>query len=584
MSETKTGYPSIDKPWLQFYKEEELNVPPVECTVYERMYQFNKDHSADVAIKYFGNEIKYSSVFDQIEKCKKAFEKINVKAGDKVVLLTSATPELVYVSMALCRIGAVVDLINPLFEEEQIIARTNETQAQILFVLDQLYPKVAKIRDKLCVKKIIVIPITLSMSGITKFVAGIKQKKDISYSDNVIRWNDFLAMGNGVVSAPDKSYEKDYPFIMVYSSGTTGASKGIVLTNDGVNATISHYSDTDFPYKRQNTFLQMIPIWFSTGIVLSLLMPICLGITVAMEPAFSKENFAKDIKKYKPEMTLAATSLWLYAISCDELKSVNISNMTYPITGGEAVLPETEVVINEFLKLHGCKAPLIKGYGMCELGSTVSTSSPTHSKPGSTGYPISHVSVAAFDIETDEEKKYMERGEIRVMTRAHMKEYFMNPKATEEFFKKDDKGNLWGCTGDIGYVDEDGDIYIFGRANDCFYPTQGEKVYCFDVENIILEIEEIDQCEVVGIQNDDGTHTPVTHLILKDSCLLSEIDLFKKVQDKCKDNLSESSIPKAFKIVDAFPVKNNGKRDMELMKKDLVGLKTIVDDELVEWK
>lgn len=203
---------------------------------------------------------------------------------------------------------------------------------------------------------------------------------------------------------------------MVYSSGTTGASKGIVLTNDGINATISHYMISDFPYKRGNRFLQMIPVWFSTGMVISLLMPLCLGITTVLEPIFSKESFVADMKKYKPNMTLAATSLWLYAMKCKELKNADFSFLTYPITGGEQVLPRVELALNNFLQSHGCNTSLLKGYGMCELGSTVSTDSLICVKPGASGYPISHVTVAAFDPDTNQEMKYNERGELRVQS------------------------------------------------------------------------------------------------------------------------------------------------------------------------
>lgn len=365
--------------------------------------------------------------------------------------------------------------------------------------------------------------------------------------------------------------KKNRPLVMVYSSGTTGASKGIVLTSDGLRAMLIHYTHPNFPYQpyyRVDTMLQMIPVWFSTGIVGSLLMPLAAGVTVILEPVFSKESFAHDIKKYRPKMTLAATSLWIYAMQCKELQNVDLSAMQYPISGGEHTLPRVEQALNLFLKNRGCKSALLKGYGMCELGSTVTMDSPCHTKIGSAGYPIYGVTVSAFDIVTNKEKKYGERGELRVNTPSHMKEYFKNPDATNEYFWTDLNGNVWGCTGDMGYVDEDGFVYILGRCSDSFKSLSEKTIYCFDIENNILENENISQCEVVGIPVDGEHYFPVAQLVLDESSHMSKEEIINKVHSDCQTTLEPDCVPRGYKFVSAFPVKNNGKRDMELIKKD----------------
>ena len=110
-----TGYPSIDKPWLKYYSEETINTPVPECTVYENIYQNNRNDLANIALEYFGNKITYGEMFEKVEVAKKALLANGVKKGDSVIMFTSATPELLYVLLALCRIGAVANMINPLF-------------------------------------------------------------------------------------------------------------------------------------------------------------------------------------------------------------------------------------------------------------------------------------------------------------------------------------------------------------------------------------------------------------------------------------------------------------------------------------
>lgn len=577
-----TGYPSIDKPWLKYYSKETMNAEFPACTVYQNIYEHNKGHLEDIALEYFGTRMTYRKLFEEIEKAVAAFVSYGVEKGDRVILFTSSTPEIVSAVLALSKIGAVANMINPLFEEEQIVARINETEATLMIAMEQLWPKVEKIVDKLCIKKYVIVSVTDAMPPIKKHVARLKSKVNISYSEKIVTWKTFIEQYSKQSKNVLSTYERDLPFVMVYSSGTTGASKGIVLTNDGINATISHYLSPGFPYERGNRFLQIVPVWFSTGMVVTLLMPLCLGITVILEPVFSKESFAADVKKYKPNMTLAATSLWLYIMKCEELKNVDLSFLNYPITGGEQTLPRVELDLNEFLQEHGCKTHMLKGWGMCELGGTVSSDSLTCVKPDATGYPILDVTVAAFDPDTNREMQYNKRGELRVQSPCRMKEYFKNPDATNTYFWKDDNGSIWGCTGDIGYVDEDGFVYVLGRVGDNFIPSSGRSIYCFDVETVILENSNIAQCEVVGLKTGSGFDIPVAHLILKEECTLSKSELIRQVHDSCVKKLSSDAVPSGYKICNTFPVKVTGKRNMELIKADRDGFVTIRQGQLVE--
>lgn len=565
-----TGYPSIDKPWLKYYQCKDA-IRIEGKTVYEVLYERNQDHPAETALEYFGRKITYRELFRRIERVKAAFERAGVKKGDQVAFLASSTPEIVYGILALCRIGAIANMVNPLFESEQIHDRIGETHAEIIVVLDQLYPKLKSAVEQ-CgtltdIRKIIVVPVANSMPWGIRQLATLKMKVGIPYDRTTVSWVEFIngKGSGGLFTSPDAKYERERAFIMVYSSGSTGAAKGIVLTNGGICATISHYLSPNFPYERGDRYLQMIPVWFSTGIVLSVVMPLCLGITVILEPVFSKESFAKDIARYRPNMTLTATSLWLYAMRSRELKNKDLSFLKYPITGGELILERVEASINQFLAEHGCKAPLIKGYGMCELGSTISTDDLKHQKPGAAGFPISEVTVAAFDIETNEEQSYGKPGELRVLSPAHMKGYFNNPRATDEFFWRDEEGRAWGRTGDMGYVDEDGFIHVLGRMSDYFIPKSGIRRYCFDIENVILEDPAVAQCEVVGIL-EDGAEVPVAHLVLEDGAVTDVRGFLKRIHTLCVDRLNTECVPQRYRIWEAFPVKNNGKRDMEKIK------------------
>ena len=568
-----TGYPSIDKPWLKYYSEEAINAPIPQCTVYENIFNRNKEHLDDIALIYYGRKITYRSLFDNVEIVKHAFEKSGVKKGDIVVVLTSSTPETVYTILALCRIGAIANMVNPLFDEQQIIDRINETNASILILLDRLYSKIQNIVNELCVKEIVVIPVIRSMPATTKIGAKFKLgKSGIKYDERIIEWKHFIIRSENSPETNDVVYENGLPFVMVYSSGTTGASKGILLTNNGINATISHYTDTGFKYDRSNIFLHKgIMIFFSTGMIFTLFMPLVLGVTVLIDPSSDMNDFVNDITKYNLQMIMGATSFWKFLIQNPKMKNIDLSTLNYPITGGEQTLSKTENEINTFLKEHGCRTEITKGYGMCELGSTVVATSLEHNKLGSPGYPIKNVIVSIFNTDTNAEMKYHQKGEIRVLSPARMKEYYKNPEATNNFFYMDNKGNMWGCTGDVGYMDEDGFLFVLGRANDSFISASGKTIYCFDIENVILQNENISRCKVVGVKN-NKTYVPIAHIVIDKSCELSEDDLVKQIHKNCLKNLEPDAIPFGYKFRDNLPIKPSGKMDVEALKNDVEGI------------
>ncbi len=521
----------------------------------------------NTALQYFGRKIKYRELFREVDRVAVSLTKHNVVSGDNVVVFMTSCPELIYLLLALNKIGAVANLINPLFSTEQIKGRINDTDAKVMIVLDRLFEKVENTINEICVEEIVVVPITRSMPLAIRTLAGIKKKKKVSGS-GIVSWDKFLSNADMV---PETVNDEDAAAIMVYSSGTTGASKGIVLSNKGINATIAHYEYTGFKYERAWTFLQIIPTWFSTGAVFCLFMPLSLGLCVILEPVYSKENFEKGIKRYKPNMIMGATSLWLYLIDKIKDKKTDLSFVKYPITGGEKILADTEAEINEVLKRCGCKSHMTTGYGMCELGSTVSATSVEHYKYGSSGYPIKGVTVATFDVNTNKELKCGERGEVRVLTPARMKEYYKRPDATSDFFYKDENGREWGCTGDVGYIDNDGFLFVDGRATDRYQRTNGEIIYFFDIEAVILKDEAVKQCKVVDTKV-EGENVLVGHIVLSENAEAEEIVL-KRIDSNLRTNLPDYMVPEHYKIRQSMPVHSNGKRDVDALKKDTENLK-----------
>lgn len=389
------------------------------------------------------------------------------------------------------------------------------------------------------------------------------------------QWNTWIDEGCGNTETTTEAYRENTPVVMVYSSGTTGASKGIQLTNDSINATVTQY-EYGFPeVKRGCSFLHIIPIWFSSGVSISLLMPLCLGVICVLEPSFDFVSFTRDIKKYRPSYAFATTSFWLYTLNHIGRKH-DLSHFRCPMTGGEPLLAAAEKSINDILALHGFVGQLQKGWGLCELGATaVASSGPlsnagARNRIGSAGLPLPQITVGVFDMDSNLELPFGQHGELRVVTPCRMLGYYQNPTATDEFFREGADGKLWACTGDIGYMDSDGFVYILGRANDSFSTSSGAKAYLFDIENVILHDSAVDICEVVDMPF-SGTMVAVAHIVLHAECRNDVKGTIQRIDRLCRDNLPLEAVPVLYKTRDSFAIKRFGKRDIEALKAERFG-------------
>lgn len=553
-----TGYPSIDKPWLKYYSEEAINAPLPECTVWENIYKRNKDHLTDTALLYFGKKISYGKLFSEIDKTAKALAYLGVKNGDNVAICMPAVPEAIYTILALNKLGANAGMLNPTFNETQLTDRVNEMEASVLVVVNELYATMQNVIPKTSIKHIVTCPAANSLGA---FVRLAKKVKPIS---GTLRWNVFIRQGRGT-SYQTALYEKQKPAIMVFSSGTTGASKGIQLTNDGINATGCGYEYGGFGFQRQDIFFAQIPIWFSTGISVTVLVPLIHGVTVILEPIYDFELFYQHILKYRPNFLVTATGLLDYLLN-KQPRSEAYQQFKYLVAGGEYVAPSAEQKYNQWLSDNHNPHGLHKGYGMCECGGTVTSTNESSNILGSAGIPLPHVTVAAFDLITGEEKRYGERGEIRVLTPCRMLGYYKKPVETAKYFHSDAHGNVWACTGDMGYVAEDGNVYVSGRINDSYVNSSGRTVYLFDIERAVLDIPQVRQCKAIAHEI-NGVMTHICHTALIGGA--NQEETLRMIKKHCAEKLDSTHQPELFRFYDdALPVAPSGKLDIRKMQEN----------------
>ncbi len=571
-NEKRSGYPTIDKPWYVNYNKNELEKEIQKRTVFQEVYDNNIKFQNDLALEFFGSKINYSTFFKNIEMTAKAFKEYGIKKGDFVTICAAGIPETVYSFYALSKIGAVANMIAPHFEKKDLIARISDCESDTLIIMDEFYPELKEAIKGSRIKNIIILP-TLN-SSMLRFIT--KTYKIDSFS-NELYWNQFIKDGRKQKETETISYEKDLPLTMVYSSGTTGASKGILLSNDSFQNSIQSYPASGVDISRGQKFYQIIPPWYSTGLSTSIHLPLSYGTSVFMDPRFERDIFVKNIIKAKPNYCVAPTSMYEGFLDEKLVGNKNLSFFNYPFEGGEPLSNEVASKIEKVFKEHGSNAQLRVAYGQCECGAAITTQTQkAENTRGSVGIPLPGVTIGIFD-EQFNELKYYERGQILANTPCSMLGYYKNEEATKEYFHIDKNGIKWNCTGDIGYIDEKGNLFVQGRATD-YSIIDNEKIYNFDIENILMELDEIKMCDVLEFDN-NGTKELAAHIIFTDK-VQKEIEenpeyleekLFEIKQYIYERTNNEKMVPHRFKIRSSFPYAKSGKRDVSKIKEEKDG-------------
>lgn len=578
------GYATIDRPWQNYFKMENFYDIKNDMTIYQDIVKNNKDYLDNLALLYFGAKITYGELFKNIDKTAKSLEEYGIKKGDFVTVCCAGIPECIYTVYALAKIGAIANLMAPYFDKDQMTARINDCESKTLIVMDKFHPQINNAIKKSSIEQTIVIP-TLNSSPL-RFIPQ-KDKIKLNYV-NESWWNQFIKDGRNREIPATFQYEKNYPLCMVYSSGTTGASKAIVLSHDSFQYSVLSYEANTVDVIRGQKMYQIIPPWYSTGLNTSIHLPLHKGLMIFQDPRFERDVFVKNIVKEKVDYAVAPTSMYEGFLDEKLIKGKKLTNFANPFEGGEPLTSEVKGKIENNFKRMGVDSKIKIGYGQCECGAQA-TSQSQHIEhvEGSVGIPIPGVMISIFD-DDFKELRYHQRGNILVNTPCGMIGYFNRPDATENYFHYDECGVRWNCTGDIGYMSENGDLFIEGRKED-FTMIDGKKIYNFDIENPIRPLSDIKNCDCIGRPNEDGTFNLGLHIIFTDQnkdkysdpeTLMNRLSDFQAIiYDKYQDI---DMVPSYFKVRDDFPYKPSGKRDIEALGKETEGFIYIDKSYLLE--
>ena len=528
--------------------------------MYDYMTACNVGRMDETALNYFGRKISHRKLQTEIDRCARALVASGVKPGDVVSLCMLAIPEMIYLLYAINKIGAVSNMV-VLNTSEQEMAQQLSNGGKLVITVDVAAKAVAAAAKEAGVDRIVVIPVHTSMPFFVRTAASLKAPAAPS---GVTSWANFIRQGqeNPLAVCPGNTKA---PAVIEYTGGTTGETKGAVISNRAANAVVFQYktATTILHFAAGQRFLDVLPPFIAFGVFFGAHMPLCLGFENVVVPDPTPESFLHSYIKFRPNH-FSTSPLHIEALT--KSKTVQKMDMSPTITvsyGGDKAGIEWEDRINAFLKAHGVPYPLSKGYGLTEVASAFCVSSHELAEM----IPFARNNIRILDVDTGTDLGYGQEGEICISGPSLMDGYFRNEEATSEKIWEEN-GVRWLHTGDLGLITEDGFFTVTGRLKRVFWrlgpDNQVLRIYPMSVEQVLDKYPGVEHSAVIGLQNSIDGYRPIAYIIpIAGADTITEDELLSF----CHQQLPPAAVPCEVRFIEKFPLTRSGKVDYRALER-----------------
>ncbi|WP_297125911.1 class I adenylate-forming enzyme family protein [uncultured Eubacterium sp.] len=543
-------------PWLKYFGDMPAHLDYPKGSMYEAVREsaITKKKMNSVAYEFQGKKTNYKQFLNKIEVLGKAYKSIGIDEGDMVTVCMPNTPQGVDTFYALNRIGAVPAMIHPLSAVGEIAFYINSTHSKAVLVVDLFYEKVLEAlkQVKHPVKVVVAhikdeLPFPLNML----YPLTVKKKPAPLPKDNknVIDWSDFIS-GGKKVKLSDKFPKAEDTAVILFSGGTTGTSKGIKLTNLNMNALAAQVAaNAGFTMEGLRMF-SVMPLFHGFGLGVGIHTALMASGTCIIIPQFTIKTYARDVKKYKPNVIVGVPTLY-EALLRSEGFDFDLSFLRGMFCGGDSLSVELKKKVDKFLKDHNATIQVREGYGTTEC-VTASCLTPYDTyREGSIGIPLSDTYYSIVNPNNDTELPYGEEGEICICGPTVMKGYLNNAEETASTLRRHEDGNLWLHTGDLGYMDEDGFVYYKQRMKRLII-VSGINVYPSQVENAIDAHPDVLLSCAVGIPDPYKMHVVKAFVVLRQGVEPSD-KIKEEIIENCKKNVSRYGVPREIEFRTELP-------------------------------
>jgi len=546
-------------PWLKNYADVKYHLEYPECTISQAVLKNADKFPNKAALSFFSKNISYEELKRKIFTVAAAFKRIGISENDKVLLCMPNMPQNVYCLYALNLIGAVACLIHPLSAEGEIDFYINKTQCKCAVVLDDFEYKFKDKKVDIIITTSIEDELLLYKAIAYKFSKKSKKKeKNIKFKDFIknVRFNE-----KDIVNR-----KKEDIAAVLFSGGTTGKTKGILLSNLNFNALAIQTQEMCRYPVQSKSMLAVIPMFHGFGLGVCVHTMLLNGGKSILVPRFNVKSFAQLLKKEKPDYIAGVPSLYKAVIDSKYMKNIDLSCLLGVFSGGDSLSENLKEKIDSFLINHGSRVKVREGYGTTECFSA-SCLTPYHmEKKGSIGLPYPDTYYKICKPQTTQDLGLEKEGEICISGPTVMKEYLNNKEETENALKKHDDGRVWFHTGDLGVIDNDGFIYFKQRIKRIIV-SRGYNIYPSQLEFVLNSHEKVSESCVVGVYDPYKIQKVKAYVVLKNDSENKE-KIIESLKEHCVKNIAKYALPYKIEIIKELPKTLLGKTDYRKLEKE----------------
>jgi long-chain acyl-CoA synthetase len=532
-------------------------------TIPEALTRSAQKFPNNTALNYMGKKITYPQLDKLVNRFARALLDLGIQPGDKVAVCLPNIPQVIIANLAVLRLGAVAVQNNPLYTERELEYQLNDSGSKMMITLTLLIPRIQKIKPKTRIDKIIGCHINTYLPFPKKQLFPFVKKgmyRKIESTGDVLVFDDLI--GKFSAEPVAEASQWDELAALLYTGGTTGVSKGVMLSHANLSYNAQQFAGW-FPDIKpgEERLMGNFPVFHIAGFAAIQNFITWQGWENIMVPRPEPKINIELIKKYKPTFLPGVPTIFVGLLAEPDFRKLDFSYMKGFFSGAAPLAADT---INDLKDLTG--ATMCEVYGSTETTAMVSiTPWGGRIKPGTVGVPVADTDIKIVDIDNpDKELATGEPGEIAVKGPQIMMGYYNKPEETKQALR-----DGWFLTGDIGKFDEDGYLTIVDRKKDMII-AGGYNIYPMELDDVLMGHPKILEACTVGIPHKYRGETVKAFIVPKQGEALSEEDVIVY----CKKNLAAYKVPKIIEFIDELPKSAVGKilrRKLKDIEMDKIG-------------
>ena len=549
---------SASAPWLKYYGEVPHHLTYPQKTIYQMVKAAAERNPKLPAYEFMGKKTTFTQFMQKIDNVARAFLALGIHKGDRVTICMPNCPQAVCSFYALNRIGAVSNMIHPLSAAGEIKFYLNFSHSKAVLTLDQFYTKVAGILPELENQNTTLLVAKIEDELLTHLAVGYALTAGRKYpkppkKGNYLWWSEFMRLGKkrNLPLPKDLGNANDGASIL-YSGGTTGTTKGILLSNMNFNALgLQTIAASGFAPINGMKMLSVMPVFHGFGLGIGIHTALIGGACCILVPKFNVNTYAELLIKKQPNIIPGVPTLFEALLRADKLESADLSCLKGVFCGGDSLSIELKKKVDAFLKSHNASVQIRQGYGLTECVTASCLTPKDYNRVGSIGVPFPDTYYKIVKPGTQEEVPYGEEGEICLSGPTVMLEYVNHPEETAQTKQTHADGLAWIHTGDLGMMDEDGFIYFRQRIKRMIV-TNGYNVYPSQLENILDGHDYVHLSCVIGVKDPIKMQRVKAFVVLKPGYQPTEA-CKKELLDYCRKHIAKYAMPSDIEFREELP-------------------------------